>query len=104
VKANQQISKSPIFAYSANLILESKLCQQFYPESKFICRHQQHDCSAGTSRSSLARQSTEMISFPPGAFLSMLMTQNLLLDLPATSGKRVWEHSGLSFSDFHPFE
>jgi hypothetical protein len=75
--ANQQVSnifadKANLVSNSANLFFVSKLCKQFYPVSKFTCRCQQHDYSAGISISTLARQSTESISFPAGAFLFLI--------------------------------
>jgi hypothetical protein len=75
--ANQRISnfladKANLVNNSANLFLERKFFQQFCPLSKFFYRHQQHDYCASISILTLARQRTELISLPFGAFFLYL--------------------------------
>ena len=91
LSASQQIS---IFLLTKqSLILLSKSCQQFSKScsckqivlaisSLFFCRHQQHDYSVDIFSFTLARQRTEMIALPAGAFLSLFTIHHVLPDLP----------------------
>jgi hypothetical protein len=89
-KANCDSPRQILSAIQKKLFLVSKLCQKFYPVSKFFCRRQQHDYSANISSFKLARQRTETISLQADVFLSFFTIHYVLPDLPVLYVRNLW--------------